>query len=319
MKIIRDLESIEQIPDGVVTIGSFDGIHLAHQAILKKVVRYAADHRLKSTAVTFDPHPRLVVQNTDGKSVELLTTIDEKIELFKSLGLHRVIFIPFSIEFSQMPPELFLSETICKKIGVKKLIIGYDHGFGRNRSGGIELMIKSAEACGFKVNVEEPISNEKGIISSTLVRAFLKKGDVSSAAVCLDRPYSLSGKVVKGDGRGKEHLRYPTANILVHDRHKCLPANGVYVVRVRIANSDYQGVMNIGLRPTFGKTEISLEVHLFDFDGDIYGKEITVEFLERVREEKKFDSPDDLISQIDRDVAFAKEYHKKYENSNMLI
>ncbi len=310
MEVIRTIEDIKRVPDGIVTVGTFDGIHLAHQAILARVISYAEEHSLKSSVVTFHPHPRLVVKKADGLRVELLSPIEEKIKLLGPYNIDRLIVIPFTEKFSQISPGNFISEVLCERIGLRNLVIGYDHGFGKNRSGNLELLEKYREKCGFDVDVVESISNEQGVISSTLVRKLLKAGDVIFAAECLGRLYQLMGKVVKGDGRGRQ-LDYPTANIGIPDQNKCLPENGVYIVKVLLKKETLNGVMNIGRRPTFGKTEISPEVHIFDFDRDIYGEDIEVHFCSRVRGETKFESAEELTDQIKKDVSFARNYFVK--------
>ncbi|MFC1557240.1 bifunctional riboflavin kinase/FAD synthetase [candidate division KSB1 bacterium] len=314
MEVINTITDIERIEDGVITVGTFDGIHSAHLAIIQRVIDYAKKHGLKSSVITFNPHPRQVIVKENGKPLELLTTIDEKITLLKSFSIDRLIVIPFTREFSRTPPENFITDVLCEKIGMKHLIIGYDHGFGKNRSGDIDFLRKYEKKCGFTLEVQGPISHSLGAISSTAIRTFLRKGEVDNAAKFLSRPYHLTGTVTHGDGRGKS-IHYPTANIQPYDEYKCIPANGVYVVGVKIGNDSYSGIMNVGVRPTFGNNTSTLEVHIFDFDRTIYGADVMVEFLTRVRSEKKFDSAVMLKEQIDTDASFAREYLAKIEKN----
>lgn len=307
MEVIRNLNDIEKISDGVISVGTFDGIHLAHQAILKTALKYAEIGHTKVTVVTFDPHPRLVVKQKNGAKVKLLTTVEEKVQLLEKHKIGRVVIIPFTLEFSRTSPEDFIMNILCEKIGLKRLVIGYDHGFGKNRSGDIEFLKEAAKKCGFIVDIQEPISNKIGIISSTLIRNLLTGGEVEKAYECLGQPYSLTGKVVKGDGRGKT-ISYPTANILIDDENKCIPKSGVYSVKIKIANKSHNGVMNIGVRPTFGGDSKVLEAHIFDFNETLYDFEISISFMQRIRPEKKFDSIEELKKQIDSDAETACKY-----------
>ncbi|MFC1555601.1 bifunctional riboflavin kinase/FAD synthetase [candidate division KSB1 bacterium] len=307
MEVIRNIEDIQRISGGVVTVGTFDGIHIAHQAILKRVIEYAKEHNCNSSVVTFDPHPRLVVGKEPGKNIELLTTTEEKIGLFRSFDIDRAIIIPFTNEFSRTSPEDFLNNVLCKRIGLQKLIIGYDHGFGRNRAGGIVFLRKYEEMCGFKLNVQEPVTNVFGAVSSTQIRTFLKEGEVDKAKQSLGRPYSFSGKVIKGDERGRT-LNFPTANIAIDNDFKAIPGNGVYVVEIMLDDKKYSGVMNIGNRPTFDSKKAAMEVHIFNFSKNIYNESVTINFLKRIREEIKFDSPELLKKQIEADCIIAQEF-----------
>jgi len=314
MEIIKSLKEIKHIPESIVTVGTFDGIHLAHQSILEKVIYHARNNNYISTVVTFDPHPRLVVRQFNGKKVRILTTADEKIILLSSYEIDRVIVIPFTIEFSSTSPEDFIHEILCKKIGLKRLVIGCNHGFGKNRYGDSELIKKYAKSSGFDVEIQESISNEFGVISSSLIRKFLMNGEVEKANICLGRSYNMIGKVVPGDKRGRI-LSYPTANIKITDSDKCIPQNGVYIVNVDIKKQKFNGVMNIGVRPTFNKSTKVLEMHILDFNQDIYDAEITVEFLQHKKKEKNFDSAEALQNQIEKDVHYAQNYFEKSKNN----
>jgi len=307
MEVINDLKDCTPIPDGVISVGTFDGIHLAHQKIIQRVTEQAKDLNVPSTIVTFEPHPRLVVNQGDGQPVWILTTIEEKITIFRELGIDRVVIIPFTQEFSQTSPESFVTDVLCRTIGMQKLIIGHSHGFGRNRAGNIDFLCQIEKGCNFEVINQEPISNHWGIISSSRIREFVLQGEINKVSECLGRPYHLAGIVVPGDGIGHK-LNYPTANVQLSHPNKCIPANGVYIVRVGINGAQYNGVMNIGIKPTFGKNARSLEVNILDFVNDIYNMQIEIYFLERIRGEKKFDSPELLQQHVDADVESARNY-----------
>ncbi|KPK96325.1 hypothetical protein AMJ80_00605 [bacterium SM23_31] len=307
MEVIIDLKDCITIPDGVISVGTFDGVHLAHQKIIQRVIEQAKDLRVPSTIVTFEPHPRLIVKQRNGKPVWILTTKEEKIEIFKELGPDRVVIIPFTEEFSQTSPESYVRDILCGIIGMQKLIIGHNHGFGRNRAGNIDFLRKLKKRCYFELINQDFISNRWGVITSSRIREFVLRGEISKASECLGYSYHLTGIVVPGDGIGHK-MKYPTANIQVNHPNKCIPANGVYIVRVGINGVQYNGVMNIGTRPTLGKNEQSLEVNILDFIKDIYNMQVGIYFLERIRGEKKFDSLELLKQQINADIDFTRNY-----------
>ncbi|MFC1554108.1 bifunctional riboflavin kinase/FAD synthetase [candidate division KSB1 bacterium] len=304
MELINNLDDYRKKSDSVITVGTFDGIHIGHAAILKRVIDYSKENNLTSTIVTFYPHPRLVVKQKNGRAVKLIYTIDEKIEVLREYEIDRLLVIPFTREFSQTSPESFVSEILCKKLGLKCLIIGHDHGFGKNREGSIEFLKKFEKECKFDIFVQEPITNDLGVISSSLIRDLLENGDIKKANRCLNRPFFITGQVIHGDKRGRI-LNYPTANIKIENKDKCIPGNGVYVVKIDIEGDSHFGVMNIGVRPTFDKSEKTLEIHILDFSQEIYGTELKVSFLDKLRDEKKFNSADILKSQIDSDIVDA--------------
>ncbi len=307
MGIIKNLDECKNISGSVVTIGTFDGIHCAHKKIIEHVVSLSRERNLIATVVTFDPHPRFVISNNDRASFGLLTTTKEKIDLIAQLNVDRLVIIPFTREFSQTPPDKFIKDTLFKTIGFQTLIIGYDHGFGKNRAGDSKYLQKIGDEMNFQIIVKEPISNHSGIIASTRIRSLVLDGDMAGVSECLGRPYSLTGTVVRGDGRGKS-LDYPTANIRLNDDNKCVPGRGVYVVNVDVGGVKYQGAMNIGFRPTFDKESLTLEVHLLDFNETIYNEKITVSFLKQIRNEMKFDSPENLRKQIKSDIKFTRSF-----------
>ncbi len=298
MEVYRDLQKIRKEQNSVLTVGSFDGIHLGHQFILDHLRQQARDLNAMSTLVTFSPHPKLVLQSAsahDGHKI--LSTIAEKLEILQDMDIDRVVVIPFTREFSQTPSDEFVQDILFEVIGFKKIIIGYDHAFGRNREGGSQTLKELGNKLGFEVEELPEFKNKPYVLNSTNIRRFLSEGNVREAARALGRNYRLSGIVRKGNQRGHK-LAYPTANIEPIAREKLIPARGVYAVCVHYAGKKLKGMMNIGVRPTFNETSVSLEVHIFDFNQNLYGKEIAVEFVDCIREEQQFSRPEELIKQL---------------------
>ncbi len=307
IEVIKKLETCELIEDGIVTVGTFDGIHTAHQEIISRVVEKGRELNTRTTLVTFDPHPKLVVKKNGGYSVKILTTTDEKVEVLNDTDLDRIVVVPFTKEFSRKTPNQFVSDILCDTIGMQYLIVGFDHAFGKNREGDIDSLREFGKTRNFGVEVQESIDDDRGKVSSTRIRNRLSEGNVEKAHSLLGRPYRVTGKVVEGVGRGRK-MNFPTANIEVESRNKCTPANGVYIVSVLIDDSRFNGVMNIGQKPTFNEHNITLEVHLLDFNEDIYGKVVKVDFLKHIRGEKKFASIEELKNAIDTDVDYSRNY-----------
>ncbi len=300
MKREYGLDQVVHDDRSLVTVGTFDGVHLGHQAILRYLVRRARANGGSSVVVTFDPHPREVVR---GEPVPLLTTIEERAELLEALGLDRFIVIPFTPAFARLSAEDFVERILVGRIGLKEIVIGYDHGFGRGRGGDAALLEALGEKLGFAVDVIPPQVVEEHVVSSTEIRALLiDEGDVREAARLLGRPYALGGTVVEGARRGRS-IGFPTANLEVEHPRKVIPKAGVYAVLATLDDgvTTLGGMMNIGRRPTFENTGLHLEVHLLDFEGDLYGRRLRIEFVERLRDERKFDSVDALVEQLSRD------------------
>lgn len=300
MKREFGLDQIVKDDRSLVTVGTFDGVHLGHQSIIKYLVERARKHDAVSVALSFDPHPREVLRN---QPVPLLTTIEERAEVFESLGLDRFIVIPFTQAFAGTRADSFVTDVLVSRIGLREVVIGYDHGFGKGREGDSTLLRTLGKEHGFTVDVVPAQVLEKDVVSSTRIReALTDEGDVALASKLLGRTYGLSGTVVKGDGRGRT-IGYPTANIAVDDYRKVIPKRGVYAVKVKVDGESrhYEGMLNIGFRPTFEGEDLRIEVHLFDYDGRLYDRQITVAFYERIRDEKKFSSVDELIQQLSRD------------------
>ncbi|MEI6880783.1 MAG: bifunctional riboflavin kinase/FAD synthetase [Bacteroidota bacterium] len=305
MRIFRGLDNLEKIRNAVVTQGTFDGVHLAHKIILSKVKQLAKNKNGESVVMTFEPHPRMVLKpNTH--DLKLLTTLDEKIELLQKEGIQNLIVIPFTIEFSQMQSQAFIKQILVDKIGTKTLVIGYDHRFGKNREGSFEHLKNYNNDYGFEVEeVSEQLVDEIAV-SSTKIRKALNEGKITIAAKYLGRNYSIKGTVVKGRQLGRT-IGYPTANLIVDSENKLIPSDGVYAVKVIVNSNTFGGMLNIGNNPTVEGKGRSIEVNIFDFSEDIYNQSISIIFVNKLREEEKFNGLDALKTQLEKDKLLAIE------------
>jgi len=300
LKVYTDISDFKDVNNPVVTTGTFDGVHFGHQQILNRLRSVADKTGGETVLLTFHPHPRLVLF-PDDEGLKLLSTREEKIKLLEKAGLDHLIIYPFSRKFSRLSATEYVRDLLVNDIGVHTLVIGYDHQFGRNREGDFNHLTELAEVFGF--NVEEIPAQEldEVKVSSTKVRGALLAGEVSKAAAYLGHNYKVSGIVVKGKQLGRE-IGFPTANISVQDRYKLIPGNGVYAVIVRVQKQEYRGMMNIGVRPTVGgMLKPTMEVNIFNFNDDIYGNFCGVEFVKRLRDEVKFESVEELKSQLELD------------------
>lgn len=294
------ISDAKRVPNSVVTVGTFDGVHAGHRVLIKKVVKKAVRRNARSVIITFDPHPRDII-NPGKSGIKLLSTLEERRELLSDIGIDEMIVIPFDRDFSLISSESFVQDIIWKKIGISEFVIGYDHQFGRNREGTIETVQRIAREKSFDVYVVSKQEVGDKTVSSTIIRSALQNdGDVVLANKLLERAYLLNGTVVHGDNRGKK-LGFPTANIKPDHPRKVIPRQGVYAVKVRVDRDYFDGMMNIGMRPTFGGKTESLEAHLFGFNRDIYGNSVQVRFMRRIRHEKKFQNPGELKQQLEAD------------------
>jgi riboflavin kinase / FMN adenylyltransferase len=289
-------------PGTVVTVGTFDGVHRGHWEVLAAVRERADGEGLPAVLVTFHPHPLRVVR--PDQAPRLLTTPVEKKEILAESGLDFAVFLPFNEALRAYSPRRFVEEILIERLHMKHLVIGYDHGFGRGRSGDAATLREIGADLGFGVEVVGALRTDGDAISSSRIRAALLEGRVQEAAVALGRPYSLRGPVVRGDGRGRS-LGFPTANIRVPDDDKLLPLEGVYVVTAAIRRGSFRGVLHLGPRPMFHGSPPSIELHLLDFDDDLYGEEVRVDFCGRLREIHRFATVDELIAAIREDCARA--------------
>jgi riboflavin kinase/FMN adenylyltransferase len=291
------------IPGAVVTLGTFDGLHRGHQAVLAEVKERARAKRLTSVLVTFDPHPLAVVN--PAAAPKLLTLPDEKRELVAAQGIDQFVLLPFTPAVAQLDAEAFV-RRLCDAYAMRELVMGYDHGFGRGRAGDVELVKRLGSSAQFAVTVVAAVRDDGQPISSTLIRTGVAHGDLDAAARWLGRPYGIRGRVVRGAGRGRT-IGVPTVNLEPPDPRKLLPPDGVYAVRVTIGDREtgrgqqYGGMMNQGPRPTFGEQARTLEIHLFDFAGELYGETVGVEWVRRLRDVQAFASREALVAQLERD------------------
>lgn len=299
IQVFRKLSDIKYDKNTILTLGTFDGIHLGHQHIISAVVEKTKKNKMRNFVLTFDPHPRKVLSKDD--KVYLLSSLEEKVEMFTKLGVENIFVIEFTKEFSQQSAEQFITDYLVKGIGVSEIVIGYDHHFGKGRGGNAETLTSLGEESGFTVDNIPSFKLDDIIISSTKVRNALSEGDVALAAKMLGRSYRFSGTVVGGDKRGRE-LGYPTANIQLDYPEKLLPLIGIYAVKVILQNQTHNGLLSIGRRPTFYEDgEVVSEVYIYDFNRQIYGEKISIELVERLRGEEKFNSTDELIAQMNKD------------------
>jgi riboflavin kinase/FMN adenylyltransferase len=313
MKIVQSLSEITRNKDSVISIGTFDGVHLAHQKIIREVIQRANERNGQSVIITFNPHPKEVVGNKTrdngselSSQVELLTTHDEKIALLAQLGVDVTFVVPFTYEFSRKPFREFYVDYVVNGVGVSEVIEGYDHGFGRDREAGLAQLLALGREFGFSVVAEKQYFANGELVSSSRIRTLLLEGEIVKTSGLLGRRFSFSGTVIAGDGRGKT-LGFPTANIAVSDPRKILPGNGVYAVKVIVDGSSHAGLMSIGVLPTFYEHHSRVcEVFIYDFTEDIYGLTVTVECVQRIRGEKKFSSSEELVEEMNNDKRIGK-------------
>lgn len=299
MQIYQDFLEVEHNDSTILTLGTFDGIHLGHKEIIEAVVQKASEFSGRSLLITFSPHPRKVIPG--GNKIKLLTTLSEKKKLIETFGIDNLLVIQFTKEFSQQTPEEFVNKYLINGIGVKEIVIGYDHHFGKGRGGNIEILKKKGREIGFKVTEVPGCKIDDIIVSSTKIRKALVAGDIVKANNMLGRFYSFEGVVVPGDKRGKE-LGFPTANLLVEDEDKLLPATGIYAAECIVEEEKHNALLNIGSRPTFYEAgEIIPEVYIIDFNKQIYNQTVRVNVVERIREEEKFSSAEELVKQMKKD------------------
>ena len=287
----------------VVTVGTFDGVHRGHWEVLLEIRRRALATGRRSVLLTFDPHPLRIVR--PGQAPPLLTTPVEKKEILAESGLDYAVFLAFTPELSRYEPRRFVTEVLVGRLGVQELVIGHDHGFGRGRSGDAETLRQIGQELGFGVDVVPPVMVNGQPISSSAIRAALQAGDAPAAARALGRPYSVRGLVVRGDGRGRQ-LGFPTANLAVASSEKLIPAAGIYAIRGITRAGSFGGALHLGPRPTFVGSPPTIELHLLGFDGDLYGEEIRVDFVRRLRDVRPFDSVAALVAQMREDVEDAR-------------
>ncbi len=301
MKIFNNIQSYSPEKESILTIGTFDGVHIGHHKILTKLVEESKKNNLSSLIMTFFPHPRMVLQKS--QEIKMIDTIDEKIHLFEKTGVDNLIIQPFDENFSKIRAKEFVEEILVKKLKIKHIIIGYDHRFGKDREASVDDLKKFG--LNYMFTVEEIAAQEihSIAISSTKIRNAILKGEIKKCNEYLGRNFMLTGEVVHGDGLGKK-INFPTANIEIAETYKIIPKNGVYLVKAIINSEIYFGMMNIGVRPTIGGKNKSLEIHFFNFKDNIYNKTISVEIICKIRDEEEFSSIDELKIQLKKDEQF---------------
>jgi len=303
LKIYQNIQDFEAVSYPIVTIGTFDGVHLGHQSIFAKMKEEAAKTGGETVVITFFPHPRLVLYQ-DSVNLKFINTREKKIERLEKVGIDHLVIIPFTKEFSHNSSEQFVTDYVVKYVHPAKIIIGYDHHFGRNREGNIHLLESLKEKSGYQVEQVLPYYVDGTPVSSTRIRDLLHDGNVKEANRMLGYEYAITGKVVRGQRIGHK-LGYPTANLEIPNEYKLIAANGVYACRVLLKNKILKGMGNIGVRPTIDHGDLTIEVNIFDFDEDIYDEKISIQFVDRLRDEKKFENLEALKTQLAKDKAFS--------------
>lgn len=308
MKIYQSISDFSTDRKTIITIGTFDGVHIGHQSILDLMKKATQDGQYESIVLTFFPHPRMVLQQDS--SIKLLNTIDEKATLLEKFGIDNLIIHPFDATFSNLSAEEFVKQILVDQLKIQKIIIGHDHRFGKNRTADINDLVAFGEKYNFDVEQISAKEVDEIAISSTKIRKALLEGKIKLANKYLGYPYFISGRVIEGKKIGRT-IGFPTANIEIAENYKLLPKNGVYIVSSVIKNTLYYGMMNIGNNPTLGENEQTIEIHFFNLDENIYHEKLQISFLEHIRDEHKFDSIAELKAQLENDKAFSIDYIKK--------
>ena len=310
MMVHQDIEHLPAFKNAVVTIGTFDGVHLGHQQIISQLKEEAARIGGETVIITFHPHPRKIV-HTEKKKIELINTIDERIELLTGMQIDRLVIVPFTQDFSELAPRDYVEKFLIERFKPAIVIIGYDHRFGKDRQGDYKLLEEYNAKHLFELQEIPGHLINDSTVSSTLIREFLKDGNVEKANELLGYAFFFEGVVAHGDKRGRT-IGFPTANIELNNDEKIVPGNGVYAVNVKVRNREYKGMMNIGVRPTVDGTRRTIEVNIFDFDEDIYGEAIRVSLKKFIRPEQKFSGLDALVAQLHKDkIAATRALHNE--------
>jgi riboflavin kinase/FMN adenylyltransferase len=311
MRVVHQLSDLTYVKNSVVTVGTFDGLHLAHQELIRDVVSRARGRKGRSVVITFDPHPKEVLsRNTP---LHLLTPVDERQQLCEQLGVDVFFCAEFTYDFSRQSSRDFYLRYVIQGTGVSEVIEGYDHHFGRDREGSIEELLRLGREFEFSVDALKPVYVDEEIVSSSQIRQHLVQGRVDSALRLLGRPYRLEGTVIRGDGRGRQ-LGYPTANLQMPSTRKLIPQDGIYFARLEIDETVHSCMVSIGVRPTFfTHGHRTIEAHVLDFEGDLYGRKLSLQFLKRLREERKFDTAAQLIEQMNRDKEESRRLEQEYQ------
>ncbi len=310
MKVHHSIQNFkEKKHTSILTIGTFDGVHIGHQKIIERLNQIKDYKNDRSIILTFFPHPRRILHH--GDEIKMLNTLDEKIQLLDKFGLDHLVVEPFTKDFSQLTALGFVRDILVNQLYIKKLVIGYDHQFGKNREGNFEQLQEYGELYNFEVEKITAQEIENVSVSSTKIRRALENGFIEKANKYLGYAYLLTGEIVKGHGLGRK-INFPTINLLIKEQYKLIPKNGVYIVKTSINKNVVFGIMNIGLRPTVNGKGQTIEIHLLDFKEDLYGKKMQIKVLKRLRDEQKFTSVERLTEQIKKDENIAREWLKDY-------
>lgn len=312
MKVVNHIENFDAGVPTIITIGTFDGVHIGHRKIINRLIKAAEKSDAEATLLTFFPHPRMVLQQNS--ELKLLNTLDEKRKILAETGLENLIVHPFTLDFSRLKAECFVKEVLVDQLKAEKIIIGYDHRFGRNRTANIEDLRAFGKKYNFSVEEISKQDIDAVAVSSTKIRNALNQGDLELANSYLTQAFQLAGEIVRGKGLGRE-LGYPTANLKIKEDYKLIPREGVYVVQSKIDGQFYFGLMNIGTNPTFDEVDQSIETYFFDLNQDLYGQHISIQLLKRLRGEQKFDGPNQLIEAMNQDKAKALQYIESLKNA----
>ena len=309
LKIFHSINDFSSTKKTILTLGTFDGVHIGHKKILKKITQNTENHKYESLVLTFFPHPRMVLQ--EHSDIKLLNTIDEKIDLLEKIGIENLVIHPFDEAFSRLTAEEFVSTILVDQFHIQKIIIGHDHRFGRNRTANIDDLIAYGKEYGFEVEQISVQEINDISVSSTKIRNALLEGDMALANDYLGYDYFLTGIIIKGKQLGRT-IGFPTANLKIEENYKLIPQNGVYIVKSIIDEQTIFGMMNIGFNPTVDGQKQSIEIHYFDFNADLYNQKISVSILQRIRSEQKFESVDLLKEQLEKDKKTALAYLNKF-------
>ncbi|HEX7366577.1 MAG TPA: bifunctional riboflavin kinase/FAD synthetase [Pelobium sp.] len=341
MQIYHHIQDFKRLKNAVVTIGTFDGVHLGHQQIIKELVKKSRQNGGESVILTFFPHPRMIL-NPENHSLKMINTMAEKASILHRLGIDHLIITPFTRDFSNLNPEAYIKQVLIEQIGMKEMVIGYDHRYGKDRSGGLAELKQFSEVYGYSLTEIAEADVRDIAVSSTRIRTALNLGDVDTANDLMGHPFTLSGKVIKGDQIGRT-LGYPTANLFIEENYKLIPSDGIYAVRVEISEPKnknqelynpyqptsstnlkteskiYRGMAYIGHRPTINGMSQNIEVNIFDFEGDIYHQNIKMDFLHFIRNDVKFEGLEKLIEQLGRDKLAALAYFSNKEKLDKTV
>ncbi|RKS12834.1 bifunctional riboflavin kinase/FAD synthetase [Flavobacterium sp. 120] len=309
MKIFHSINDFSSTKKTILTLGTFDGVHIGHKKILKKLTQNTENQKYESLVLTFFPHPRMVLQ--EHSDIKLLNTIDEKIDLLEKIGIENLVIHPFDEAFSRLTAEEFVSNILVDRFHIQKIVIGHDHRFGRNRTANIDDLIAYGKEYGFEVEQISVQEINDISVSSTKIRNALLEGDMALANDYLGYNYFLTGSIIQGKQLGRT-IGFPTANLKIEENYKLIPQNGVYIVKSIIDGQSVFGMMNIGFNPTVNGQKQSIEIHYFDFNADLYNQKISVSILQRIRSEQKFESVDLLKEQLEKDKKMALEFLNKF-------